>query len=82
MPRMVKKLEEAIVDGTQSVGDIHYNWLERVRIAELNMRDLQLYAQDVIKTANVVFSRCCFAEDSTELFISACRTCSTLLFPH
>ena len=32
--------------------------------------------------ANVVISRCCFAEDSTDLFIRACRTCSTIIFPH
>ena len=32
----------------------------------------------VIKTVNEVISRCCFAEDGTDLFISACLTCSTL----
>ena len=25
-------------------------------------------------------SRCCFAEDRTDLFLSACRTCSTIIF--
>ena len=45
-------------------------------------KDLRLYAQVVIKTLNVVISRCCFAEYGTDLFISACRTCSTLIFPH
>ena len=29
----------------------------------------------------MVISCCCFAEDGTELFLSACRTCSTLIFP-
>ena len=46
------------------------------------IKDLRLYAQVVIKTINVVISRCCFAEDGTDLFISACRTCSSLIFPH
>ena len=45
------------------------------------IRDLQLYAQVVIRTVNVVILRCCFAEDGTDLFISACCTCSTLIFP-
>ena len=35
-----------------------------------------------IKKVNVVISCCCFAEDSTYLFIRACRTCSTIIFPH
>ena len=35
-----------------------------------------------IKTVKVVISRCCFAEDGTDLFIRACRTCSTIIFPH
>ena len=34
------------------------------------------YAEDL------VISRCCFAENGTGLFISACRTCSTLVCPH
>ena len=34
----------------------------------------------VIKTVNIVISRCCFAEDGTDLFIIACHTCSTLIF--
>ena len=29
----------------------------------------------------MVISCCCFAEDGTELFLNACRTCSTLIFP-
>ena len=34
------------------------------------IRDLLLYAEVVIKTVNVVISRCCFAEEDTDLFIS------------
>lgn len=30
--------------------------------------------------ANMLFSRCYFAQNSTELFLSACRTCCTLVF--
>ena len=37
------------------------------------------YAEVFFMTANLVISRCCFAENGTGLFISACRTCSTLL---
>ena len=40
-----------------------------------------LYAHVVVKTANVVISRCCFAYDGTELFNSACCTCGRLVFP-
>ena len=39
------------------------------------------YAKVFFMTANLVISRCCFAEDGTGLFISACRTCSTLTRP-
>ena len=44
------------------------------------MKAVQLYAQVVIKKVNIVISRCCFGEDGTDLFINACRTCSTLIF--
>ena len=30
---------------------------------------------------NAAISRCCFAEEDKGLFVSACRTCSTLFFP-
>ena len=46
------------------------------------IKDLRLYAQVVIETVIVEISRCYFAEDGTDLFISACGTCSTLIFPH
>ena len=32
------------------------------------IKELLFYAYVVVKTANVVISLCCFAEDSTELF--------------
>ena len=35
----------------------------------------------VVKTANLVISRCCFAEHGTELFLSACLTCSMPVLP-
>lgn len=35
-----------------------------------------------IITSNVVISSSCFAEESAELFRSACHTCSTLICPH
>lgn len=39
------------------------------------------FAQAVVKTANVEISRCYFREDGTELFLNACCTCSTFIFP-
>ena len=36
----------------------------------------------VIKTVIVVIPGCWFAEDGMNLFISACRTCSTLISLH
>ena len=38
------------------------------------IKDVRLYAQVVIKKVNTVISRCCFAEDGTDFFLSACRT--------
>ena len=60
-----------------NVGKGSYNWTG-VCAVELNteIQDLRLKAQVVIKTVDVVISRCCFAEEGTDLFISACRTCS------
>lgn len=40
-----------------------------------------MFPQVVVKTSNVVISRCYFGEDGTELFLSACCTCGTLTFP-
>jgi len=45
------------------------------------MNDLLLYVRVVVKTANVVISRCFFAYDATEL-LSTSQTCNTLIFPH
>ena len=36
----------------------------------------------VMKTVIVVITGCWFAEDGTNLFLSTCRTCSTLISPH
>lgn len=36
------------------------------------------HAQVVTKTTNVVISHSCFAEDSMELFLSACQICMCL----
>ena len=58
------------------VDKVRYRWIG-VRDVKLN---LWFYAQVVIKTVNEVISRCCFAEDGMDLFISACRACSTLIF--
>ena len=46
------------------------------------IKDFWLYAQLVIRTENVVISGRYFAEDCTDLFLSACRTCSAFIFPH
>ena len=43
--------------------------------------EFMLFTQAVVITVNVVISCCCFAEDSTDLFVNACCTCSTLIFP-
>ena len=50
------------------VGEIRYNW-NKIRAAEFNAqnKDLLIFAQGVVKTGNVIISRCYFAEDSTEL---------------
>ena len=34
------------------------------------------------KTFNVVISRCCFAEDSKEMYRSVKRTCRAIVFAH
>ena len=43
---------------------------------------VQKFASKNINTVNVVISRCCLAEDGTDLFIRACCTCSTIIFPY
>jgi len=42
------------------------------------MKDLPLRALVVVKT----ISRCHLANKVKELYSSACRTCSTIIFPH
>ena len=49
-------------------------WIQKIK-------DLLLLAQVLVKTANAVISHCCFAEDGTELFESASRMRSILIFP-
>ena len=63
-------------------GKVRYNWIRlcAVKLNTENFKVVQLYAQDVIKTVNIVISHCCFAEDGTDLVICACYTCSTLIF--
>ena len=46
------------------------------------MKDLLLCVHVVIKTLNLEISRCHLARYVTELYKSACRTCSTIIFPH
>ena len=46
------------------------------------IKDLQLYIQIVVKAVNMVISRCSFKEDGTDVLVSPCRKCSTLIFPH
>ena len=41
------------------------------------MKDLLLCVHVVVKTLNMVISRCLLADDVKELYLSACRTCST-----
>ena len=45
-----------------------YNWADRSADKEniAKMNDLLLYVRVVVKTANVVISRCFFAYDATE----------------
>ena len=49
------------------VGEGRFNGTARSAVKE-STDLLQLLAQVVVKTANVVISRCCFAENGTELF--------------
>ena len=58
--------------------------LDRKERSSSKYRELKNYccAQALVKTANVAISLSCFAEDGTELFSKACRTCSTLTVYH
>ena len=47
------------------------------------IKDLRLFAQALVESGNVViFTLLYFEEDGMELVQSACRTCSTLIFPN
>ena len=46
------------------------------------MKDLLLRVHVVVKTLNLEISRCHLADYVEELYLSACRTCSTIIFPH
>ena len=46
------------------------------------MKDLLLCVHVVVKTANLEISRCHLADYVKELNKSACRTCSTIIFPY
>ena len=46
------------------------------------MKDLLLYVHVVFKTLNLEISRCHLADYVKEFYYSACRTCSTIIFPH
>ena len=56
-----------------------------VYAAQLNkfqkIPDLLLFTEVVVASPNAVISRCYFAEDGTDFFIRAFRTCSTII-PH
>ena len=46
------------------------------------MKDLLLCVRVVVKTLNLEITRCHLADYVKELHLSACRTCSTIIFPH
>ena len=46
------------------------------------MKDLLLCVLVVVKTLNLEISRCHLADYVKELSENACRTCSTIIFPH
>ena len=46
------------------------------------MKDLLLAVHVVVKTLNLEISRCHLADYVKEFYLSACCTCSTIIFPH
>ena len=46
------------------------------------MKDLLLSVDVVVKTLNLEISRCHLVDYVHEFYLSACRTCSTIIFPH
>lgn len=54
------------------------DWFARRKI---KCRELKIYLLFThVKTSNAVISHCCDADDHTGLFLSACRTSSTLFY--
>ena len=45
------------------------------------MKDLLLCVHVVVKTLNLEISRCHLPDYVKELYKSACRTCTTIIFP-
>ena len=62
-----------------NVNEEPYNWIS-LSAVKVNTRRFTIVCSSVHQDGKCG-SRC-FAEDGTELFISACRTCSTIIFPH
>ena len=56
------------------VFEVRHNWIGLSTVElKTESKDLRLWAQVAIKTANVVIWRCCSAEDGMELLHSARR---------
>ena len=59
------------------------NRLLEAPLKEINrMNDLLLCIYIVAKTLNLEISRCHLADNVKELYESACRKCSTIIFPY
>ena len=70
-------LHSALLFECYNTGKVRYDWTERSAVY-INM----LYTHVVFKIANVGILRFSFAVDGRKLFISANRTCSTLIIRH
>ena len=46
------------------------------------MKDLLLCVHVLVKTLNLEISCCCLANYEKEFYLSACRTCSMIIFPY
>ena len=68
----------AIISSCLHFNEEPCNWISPSAVNTLKINGC---TQVFINTVNVVISRCCFAEDGTDLFIRACRTWSTIIFP-
>ena len=56
--------------------------LDPVQLLQYETGLLVLNAVVVVKTTNVEIPRYCFEEDGREFFLTACCTCSALIFYH